>query len=64
MTDIWVCSSCHSINRQRNAKCYKCGTSQTQATGEGSTLRVESADGKSHIREFIDFCRTGAFCIT
>jgi hypothetical protein len=22
------------------------------------------ADGKAHIREFIDFCRTGAFCIT
>jgi hypothetical protein len=43
MTDIWVCSSCHSINRQRNAKCYKCGTSQSQATGEGSTLRVENA---------------------
>ena len=43
MTDIWVCSSCHSINRQRNAKCYKCGASQAQATGEGSTLRVENA---------------------
>jgi hypothetical protein len=43
MTDIWVCSSCHSINRQRNTKCYKCGASQTQATGEGSTLRVENA---------------------
>ena len=43
MTDIWVCSTCHSINRQRNTKCYKCGASQTQATGEGSTLRVENA---------------------
>jgi hypothetical protein len=43
MTDIWVCSSCHSINRQRNTKCYKCGASQAQATGEGSTLRVENA---------------------
>ena len=43
MTDIWVCSTCHSINRQRNAKCYKCGASQSKATGEGSTLRVENA---------------------
>lgn len=43
MTDIWVCSACHSINRQRNAKCYKCGASQSEATGEGSTLRVENA---------------------
>jgi hypothetical protein len=43
MTDIWVCSACHSINRQRNAKCYKCGASQSKATGEGSTLRVENA---------------------
>jgi hypothetical protein len=43
MTDIWVCSTCHSINRQRNAKCYKCGASQSAATGEGATLRVENA---------------------
>jgi hypothetical protein len=43
MTDIWVCSACHSINRQRNAKCYKCGASQSKATGEGSRLRVENA---------------------
>jgi hypothetical protein len=43
MTDIWVCSACHSINRQRNAKCYKCGASRSEATTEGSTLRVENA---------------------
>ena len=43
MTDIWVCSRCHSINRQRNTSCYKCGASQDLATGEGSTLRVEQA---------------------
>jgi len=43
MTDIWVCSTCHSINRQRNTSCYKCGASQDLATGEGATLRVEQA---------------------
>jgi hypothetical protein len=44
MTDIWVCSNCHSINRQRNSRCYKCGAEQaTAATGEMSTLRQEQA---------------------
>lgn len=44
MTDIWVCSTCHSINRQRNARCYKCGSAQeTAATGEMATLRQEQA---------------------
>jgi RNA polymerase subunit RPABC4/transcription elongation factor Spt4 len=44
MTDIWVCSSCHSINRQRNAHCYKCGSAQaTAATGEMATHRQEQA---------------------
>jgi hypothetical protein len=44
MTDIWVCSNCHSINRQRGKRCYKCGADQeTAATGEMSTLRQEQA---------------------
>ncbi len=43
MTDIWVCSTCHSINRQRVTRCYKCGGSRDEATGEGSELRVEQA---------------------
>lgn len=44
MTDIWVCSNCHSINRQRTARCYKCGAAQdTAATGELATLRQEQA---------------------
>jgi hypothetical protein len=44
MTDIWVCGSCHSINRQRGNRCYKCGAKQeTAATGEMSTLRQEQA---------------------
>lgn len=44
MTDIWVCGNCHSINRQRGKRCYKCGAAQeTAATGEMSTLRQEQA---------------------
>jgi hypothetical protein len=44
VTDIWVCAKCHSINRQRGKRCYKCGADQeTAATGEMSTLRQEQA---------------------
>jgi hypothetical protein len=44
MTDIWVCGQCHSINRQRNSRCYKCGAAQaTAATGEMATHRQEQA---------------------
>jgi len=44
MTDIWVCGTCHSINQQRSARCYKCGAKQaTAATGEMATLRQEQA---------------------
>jgi hypothetical protein len=44
LTDIWVCGNCHSINRQRGEKCYKCGARQeTAATGEMATLRQEQA---------------------
>lgn len=44
MTDIWVCSTCHSVNRQRNPKCYKCGASQAQAaTGVLADVRLETA---------------------
>jgi hypothetical protein len=44
MTDIWVCGSCHSINRQRGKRCYKCGAAQeAAATGEMANLRQEQA---------------------
>jgi|SRR5690349_18506813 hypothetical protein len=44
MTDIWVCGECHSINRRRDNRCYKCGAKQAvAATGEGSTLRQQQA---------------------
>jgi hypothetical protein len=43
MLDIWVCSTCHSINRERSSKCYKCGAPQSEATGEGAGIRTERA---------------------
>jgi predicted ester cyclase len=44
MTDIWVCGSCHSLNRLRAARCYKCGAAQkTTATGDMATHRQEQA---------------------
>jgi hypothetical protein len=41
--DIWVCSSCHSINRERATTCYKCGAPRAAATGEGEGLRSSRA---------------------
>lgn len=43
MTDIWVCGTCHSVNRQRSGQCYKCGASQEGATGQGAEHRIEQA---------------------
>ena len=44
MIDIWVCGTCHSINRQRNARCYKCSAKQDMsASGPLADLRAERA---------------------
>jgi Domain of unknown function (DUF4328) len=44
MTDIWVCGNCHSLNRQRSKRCYKCGADQVvAATDQGVTHRQEEA---------------------
>ena len=44
MTDVWVCGNCHSLNRQRANRCYKCGAEQkSAATGEMATHRQEQA---------------------
>lgn len=43
MTDIWVCSTCSSINRQRNDRCYKCGARQAEATGALADTRTTRA---------------------
>ncbi len=43
MTDIWVCSTCHSINRQRGSSCYKCGAPQSAAISALADVRTELA---------------------
>ena len=43
MLDVWVCSSCHSLNRERAHKCYKCGATRSTATGQGADLRAQRA---------------------
>jgi hypothetical protein len=43
MLDVWVCSKCHSVNRERSSRCYKCGGPRSDATGQGATLRQERA---------------------
>jgi hypothetical protein len=41
--DVWVCSTCHSLNRERSTVCYKCGGPREQSTGEGEGLRPARA---------------------
>jgi hypothetical protein len=43
MTDIWFCSTCHSINRQRDSRCYKCHAPQDEGASAGTELRVGAA---------------------
>ena len=43
MTDIWVCGTCHSINRQRDSICYKCGAPQSAAINALADVRTNLA---------------------
>ena len=43
MLDVWVCSNCHSVNRERSSSCYKCKASRDQATGQGANFRQDRA---------------------
>lgn len=56
MTDIWVCASCLSINRQRDNRCYKCGARQSESAapipGEGPGLRMEAAIANRSVRAY------------
>jgi hypothetical protein len=56
MTDIWVCASCHSINRQRDNRCYKCGARQAESSepipGEGPGLRMQAAIANRAVRGY------------
>ena len=53
MNDVWVCTSCKSINRQRGTKCYKCGARQQDAMAQmGHGVRVESAVAHRAVRGY------------
>jgi hypothetical protein len=44
VTDVWVCATCHSLNRQRDQRCYKCGAKQADAdTGALADTRTKLA---------------------
>lgn len=43
MTDIWVCATCLSVNRERNDRCYKCGAAKADGADAGPALRVRAA---------------------
>jgi hypothetical protein len=44
MNDIWVCSACKSINRQRDERCYRCQERQAAAMPAiGPDPRVQTA---------------------
>ena len=43
VTDVWVCGTCHSINRQRGSSCYKCGAPQSGAINAIADVRTELA---------------------
>lgn len=64
MTDVWFCSNCHSLNRQRDRRCYKCGTSQAEGTspvsGSGRGLRLEAAIAN---REFTPYVSALPFAL-
>jgi hypothetical protein len=51
MTDVWFCSSCHSLNRQRDSRCYKCHTAQDPTSGAPPT-RVDSAIAVRMVRRY------------
>jgi len=69
MTDIWVCDRCHSINRQRDTRCYKCGAKQEQASGPGliADVRTEQAIlARARVRyrsSFLRFLVAAAFIV-
>ena len=43
MTDVWFCPNCHSVNRQRDSRCYRCHTPQTAAAGTDPEVRINAA---------------------
>lgn len=66
LTDIWVCATCHSLNRERATKCYKCGSPREAAAAGFETYREEQAiAARSRVayRRSIGLCVLAAFLI-
>jgi len=54
VNDIWVCSTCKSINRQRDGHCYHCRASRSEAMrGVGPDLRTENAVANRSLRAYV-----------
>jgi hypothetical protein len=47
MTDMWVCTTCKSLNRERDSRCYSCGSRKDEVAAppapEAPNLRLEAA---------------------
>jgi hypothetical protein len=43
MLDLWVCGRCHSINRERADRCYKCHAPRSESTPDTAGRREERA---------------------
>jgi hypothetical protein len=54
VNDIWVCNDCKSINRQRDAHCYRCRAPRTGAMETpGLDLRATNAAVERSVRSYV-----------
>jgi hypothetical protein len=53
MNDIWVCTNCHSVNRLRGDRCYKCGGRQADLAAESApAVRLGAAIVNRAVRAY------------
>jgi hypothetical protein len=55
MTDVWVCTNCKSINRQRDTRCYSCGQRQelvAAAAEQTPNVRLAEAAAQRQTRGY------------
>ncbi|HEX5826209.1 MAG TPA: DUF4328 domain-containing protein [Candidatus Limnocylindrales bacterium] len=55
MTDVWVCTNCKSINRQRDTRCYSCGQRQEVAAAAAEqtpNVRLAEAAAQRQVRGY------------
>ncbi|MFN8631336.1 MAG: DUF4328 domain-containing protein [Chloroflexota bacterium] len=54
MNDIWVCDDCKSINRRRDAQCYRCRAPRSGAMETpGLDLRAANAAAERSVRSYV-----------